>query len=87
MIKTPKNGTIWQAPNGLQAVVQWVSCDRWGLLSVPIAATTHRGTSSIFISDPDGSGRLFYTAAELDARMNGWTALSDSALAVVQRLR
>lgn len=68
-MKTVLNGECWKQQDfpHFSGVVQWITGDEWVLLT--------RGTApAIPISDPDGSGKVKYTAAEMLARLEryGW---------------
>lgn len=71
-----RNGEVWQAPWPVcfRGIVQYITDDRWMLLSTPSKAA-HGGSCMMPHSDPDPPHQIFYTKTELTARLERfkWT--------------
>ena len=68
------NGRMWRSPTGEHATVQWLSGDCFVLMSAFVTREGWPGQTPI--SDPDGSGKIFYTGAEMKTRLMRWKPLT-----------
>lgn len=66
-----RNGDHFKAPAPFlhEAIAQWMEGDVWVLMSMPYATRSGR-TAQMPIADPDESGKIFYTQAELAHRLS-----------------
>ena len=79
------NGDVFRSPSEMLGVVQWISEDMWVLLGEPHVSGGQ--SSAVVVSDPNGSGRVFYTQEEMATRLvvGGWQREPGCVL-IIQRL-
>lgn len=76
------NGTLWQAPNGTIAVLQYLDDGLYCLLAVEERAL-HDGSCLCIITDAEGKWQ--YQEDGLPSRLEVWTPLPHKVLKIVNK--